>query len=158
MKRLVPLLAVLLLAAVLSACGGSSRPAAAPTTTAAAAPSLAARAGAICRAYHRTLDQYNQPQTLPGIAVYYVVVQKALTRMVTQLSAIEPQTPALKRFTAATRAELKPVGDMLAAAKAGSVKRIRKVAIRGALLDKRAHALAVEAKLGACAETPGSSG
>jgi hypothetical protein len=157
MKRLVPLLAVLLLAAVLSACGGSSRPAAAPTTTAAAAPSLAARAGAICRAYHRTLDQYNQPQTLPGIAVYYTVVEKALTRMVARLSALRPQTPALRRFVEATRAELKPVGAMRAAAQAGKATRIRRIAIQGALLDKQAHALAVRAKLDACAETPGSS-
>jgi hypothetical protein len=38
------------------------------------------------------------------------------------------------------------------------VARVRKVAIRGALLDKKAHALAVRAKLGTCAETPGSTG
>jgi hypothetical protein len=156
MKRLVPLLAVLLVTAVLSACGGSSKPAAAPTTTA-AAPALAARAGAICREYHRTLDGYNQPQTMPGIAVYYTVVEKALTRMVARLSALRPQTPALKRFVEATRAELKPVGDLQAAAQAGKATRIRAIAIQGALLDKRAHALAVQAKLDACAETPGSS-
>jgi hypothetical protein len=157
MTRLTVPLAVLLLASALAGCGGSSKPAAAPSTTTTAA-SPAAQAQAICRAYHRTLDEYNPPQTMPGIEVYYAVVQKALTRMVAQLSAIEPQTPALRRFTAATRVELKPVGDMRAAAKAGSVKRIRKVAIQGALLDKKAHAVAVEAKLGACAETPGSSG
>jgi hypothetical protein len=157
MTRLAPLLVVLTSAAVLSGCGGSSQPAAAPATTV-AAPSAASEAEAICRAYHRTLDEYNQPQTMPGIAVYYNVVQQALTRMVTRLEALRPQTPALRRFVAATRAELKPVGDMRAAAKAGSMTRIRKVAVQGALLDKKAHALAVQAKLGACAETPGSSG
>jgi hypothetical protein len=147
MKRL-PLL--LLLVPLLAACGGSSRPAAAPST--------AAQANAICRQYHRTLDEYNQPQTMPGIVVYYGVVENALTRMVARLSAVRPQTPALRRFTAATRAELKPVRDLRAAAKAGSVARVRKVAIRGALLDKKAHSLAVQAKLATCAETPGSTG
>lgn len=161
MKRL---LVLLLVVPALAACGGSSTPTAAPTTTAPAsttaapaASSVQASANAICVAYHRALAAYNQPQTMPGIAVYYAAVHRALARMVARLEALQPQDAALKAYVAATRAELGPVADIRTQALAGSMKGIRKVAIRGALLDKKAHALAVKAKLDRCAETPASS-
>lgn len=160
MKRLLVLLLVIPL---LAACGGSSKPAAAPattststTSTASSTASLTARAGAICRAYHAQLDKLGTPQTMQDVADYYGFVHTALRRMVARLAALRPHTAAVDAFVAATRAELKPAADMRAAALAGSAARIRKVAIRGALLDKKAHALAVQAKLGACAETPAS--
>jgi hypothetical protein len=168
MKRLlVSLLVGLCLTPVLAGCGGSSKPAAAPATTATttaspttasptAASSLTARADAICRAYHRRLAQLGAPQTMQDIADYYGFVQTALGRMVDRLAALRPRTAAVDAFVAATRAELKPAADLRAAALAGSGTRIREIAIRGALLDKKAHALAERAKLRACAETPAS--
>ena len=97
-----------------------------------------------------------QVATMQDVADYYGFVHTALRRMVARLAALRPHTAAVDAFVAATRAELKPAADMRAAALAGSAAQIRKVAIRGALLDKKAHALAVQAKLGACAETPAS--
>ncbi len=155
MKRL---LVLLLIVPALAACGSSSKPSASPaTTTTPAARSVQAKANAICVAYHQTLAQYNQPETMPGIAVYYAAVHQALVRMVARLSALQPQDAALKAYVAATRAELKPVVNIRKQALAGSMKGIHTVAIQGALLDKKAHALAVKAKLARCAETNAGS-
>jgi len=157
MKRL---LVLILVVPALAACGSSEHDAAsttAATSTTATAASLTARADVICRAYHAQLAQLGAPQTLQDIADYYGYVHTALGSMVKRLAALEPRTAAFDAFVEATRAELKPVAAMRGAALADDAAKIRKVAIQGALLDKKAHALAVKAKLGACAETPSSA-
>jgi hypothetical protein len=152
MKRLA---ALLLLVPVLAACGSSSKQNAASTTTT-AGPSPAARAGVICRAYHAKLAQLGAPRTMQDVADYYGYVHTELGRMVVQLAALQPRTAAFDAFVDATRAELKPVAAIRAAALADDTTKLHKVAIQGELLDKKAHALAVKAKLGACAKTPAS--
>ena len=170
MKRLLVLLCVVPL---LAACGGSSKPSAATTapavstaaTSTAAAPAkpkpatpppppaLVARANAACRVYHRELASFGTPTTANQISVYYAKLHVALQVLVDQLSALRPHNAAVDAFVAASRAELKPVLQMAAAAASNNASSIRSVAVTGALLDKRAHAAAVTAHLSACAET-----
>jgi hypothetical protein len=148
MKRLTILFAL----AALTGCGGSAKPTA--VTTTAAPPTPRAQANAICAAYHRQAAGFVNPTTLPSIAVYAAKSQRALGQALTRLAALRmpgADGAALKAFIAKSRAEVALTGELGAAARAGSIARVREVSVRGAALDQEAHALALRANLTACA-------
>jgi len=151
MKRLTILLAL----AALTGCGGSAKPTAVTTSAAVSTtPTLRAQANAICTAYHRQAAGFVNPTTLPSIAVYAAKSQRALGQALTRLAALRMQGAdgaALKAFIAKSRAEVALTGELRAAARAGSIARVREVAARGAVLDREARALALGAHLTACA-------